>query len=53
MKTFIFGLIVALGAVGGAENSTNTVTLIQAFAIACVGLSIMAIGVSNLAQEKV
>jgi hypothetical protein len=52
MKSFIFGLIVVLGAVGGAEASTNTVALIQSAAIACVGLSIMLIGVSNLVQEN-
>jgi uncharacterized membrane protein YqgA involved in biofilm formation len=48
MKTFILGLIVVLGAVGGTEASTTTTTLIQSIVIACVGLSIMLIGVSNI-----
>lgn len=48
MKSFILGLIVVLGAVGGADTSTTTTALIQCIAIACVGLSIMLIGVSNI-----
>ena len=52
MKSFILGLIVVLGAVGGAEASTTTTTLIQCVAIACVGLSIMLIGVSNIKSSN-
>jgi hypothetical protein len=52
MKSFILGLIVVLGAVGGAEASTTTVTLVQSIAIACVGLSIMLIGVSNIKSSN-
>lgn len=52
MKSFILGLIVVLGAVGGAESSTSTIGLVQCVAIACIGLSIMLIGVSNLNTGK-
>jgi hypothetical protein len=51
MKTFIFGLIVVLSAVGGAESSTSTIGLVQCVAIACVGLSIMLIGLSNIQRN--
>lgn len=52
MKTFILGLIVVLGAVGGAEASVTTTALIQSVAIACVGLSIMLIGTSNIKSSN-
>ncbi len=51
MKSFMLGLIVVLGAVGGAEASTSTLGLVQCVAIACVGLSIMLIGVSNIQRN--
>jgi hypothetical protein len=48
MKSFILGLVVVLGALGGIESSINTIPMIQSFGIAIVGLAIMLIGVSNL-----
>ena len=46
MKTAMLGLLITMGAVGGIELSMDTVALVQASAIAVVGLAVMAIGVS-------
>lgn len=45
---FILGLLMALGGVGGVENSIENGALVQSFAIACVGLCVMYCGVSAM-----
>lgn len=50
MKTAMFGLLVVFGAVGGIELAPTALELVQCTAVACVGLSLMLIGVSNEVQ---
>lgn len=45
---FIVGLLMCLGGVGGVEASIDNGTLVQSFAIACVGLCVMYCGVSAM-----
>lgn len=45
---FFLGLILALGGVGGVEQSLDTTTMIQSTVIAIVGLAIMYCGVTAL-----
>jgi len=46
MKTAMLGLLITFGAVGGIELAPTNLELLQASALACVGLALMAIGVS-------
>jgi hypothetical protein len=46
MKTAMLGLLITFGAVGGIELAPTTLELVQSSALACVGLALMAIGVS-------
>ena len=47
MKTAMLGLLIVFGAVGGIELAPTTLELVQCTAVACVGLAVMLIGVSN------
>ena len=51
MKTAMFGLLVVFGAVGAIELAPTTLELVQATAVACVGLALMLIGVSYEVTE--
>ncbi len=46
MKTAMLGLLITFGAVGGVEMASTDLELLQASALAVVGLALMAIGVS-------
>ena len=46
MKTAMLGLLIVFGAVGGIELAPTNLELLQASALAVVGLALMAIGVS-------
>lgn len=46
MKTFILGLLITFGAVGGVETSVDNLQLIQCGIIALVGLALMMVGTS-------
>ena len=50
MRTFVFitGLLLAFGGVGGVENSTTTLEMLQASGIAVLGLGLMATIVPSL-----
>ncbi len=47
MKTAMLGLLIVFGAVGGVDIAADMVQLVQCTAVACVGLAVMLIGVSN------
>ena len=46
MIRFFIGLIVTMGAMGGMDSPENS--LIACVALACVGLSLMAVGVERM-----
>ena len=52
MKTFLLlGLVLTMGGVGGVENSTDDVSLIQSVAVSIVGLVLMFVG-STIGNEN-
>ena len=51
MIRFILGLLIAFGAAGGVENSTDDTDLMLAVFAAIIGLAIMSAGANKLQKE--
>jgi len=49
---YLFGLVVAMGAVGGIEHSVSNTQLAQASIIALVGCALMLVGVSYVKENS-